>query len=228
MTDRSQERAMAEQERSAQDDAALSVATDATEQDGDNGAGRSPRGKRRLYGKRIAFDAVFAALALGMFVLEMQIPLPLPVPGVKLGLSNIVSLFAMFALGPLDAFAILAVRVGLGSLFAGSVTSLLYSAAGGVASYLVALMLHWVLRERQIWVAGVLCAVVHVAAQVSVAALIASTAGVFYYLPVLAAISLVTGLATGLLAQFVYLRTRPFWAAYRSDAHCASRSSDAR
>ena len=171
--------------------------------------------RRVRYIKRIAFDSVFAALALAIFVVELQIPLPLPIPGVKLGLSNVVTLFAMFALGPVDALVILAVRVGLGSLFAGSVMSLLYSAAGGAVCYLVTLLLRLLLSRRQIWVAGILGAVSHVSAQVAVAAVVTRTAEVFYYLPVLAAISLATGALTGCLAQFVYLRTQAIFAAYR-------------
>lgn len=170
--------------------------------------------KRRRYVKRIAYDAVFAALALGMFAVEMQIPLPLPIPGVKLGLSNIVSLFAMFALGPVDAAVILLVRIGLGSLFSGSVTAFLYSLAGGALCYAVTLLLYLLLSPKQIWVAGVLGAVSHVSAQVAVAALITQTAQVFYYLPVLVAVSIGTGLLTGGLAQFIYLRTQRFFAEY--------------
>lgn len=164
--------------------------------------------------KRVAYDAIFAALALAMFVVEAQIPLPLPIPGVKLGLSNIVSLFATFALGPVDAAIILLVRIGLGSLFSGSLTAFLYSLAGGVACYLVTLLLYFVLSPRQIWVAGVFGAVTHVSAQVAVAAFLTSTLAVFYYLPVLVAISVGTGLLTGLLAQFTYLRTHRFFADY--------------
>jgi heptaprenyl diphosphate synthase len=173
---------------------------------------------RRRYVKRVAYDAVFSALALSMFVLEQAVPLPLPVPGVKLGLSNIVSLFAMFALSPLDAAVILMVRIVLGSLFAGTMTAFLYSLAGGVTCYVVTLLLRFILSPRQIWVAGALGAVVHVSAQVVVAYLLTDTVQVFYYLPILVSISVVTGLFTGFLAQFTYRRTIPFFADYHSRA----------
>ena len=180
------------------------------------GGDASTKRDHRVYRvKRVAYDAVFAALALSLFALEAYVPIPIPLPGVKLGLSNIVSLFAMFALGPVDALVILAMRIGLGSLFSGSLTGFLYSLAGGTACYLVTLILYFVLTERQIWVAGVFGAVTHVTAQVAVAAALTQTAEVFYYLPVLVAIAIGTGALTGLLAQFTYLRTRPIFAAYR-------------
>ena len=42
---------------------------------------------------------------------EAQIPVPIPIPGVKLGLANIVTVYAVFALGPGDALLILVTRV---------------------------------------------------------------------------------------------------------------------
>ena len=58
-------------------------------------------------GRRVAFCALLAAVALAIFVLEAQIPLPVPVPGMKLGLSNLVTLFALFSLGWKEALSIL-------------------------------------------------------------------------------------------------------------------------
>lgn len=44
----------------------------------------------------------------------------MPLPGVKLGLANIVTLYALYALGFSSALAILLVRCTLGALFAGN------------------------------------------------------------------------------------------------------------
>ena len=46
--------------------------------------------------KRLTRCALLTAIALAIFVLEAQIPIPFPVPGMKLGLSNIITLFALF------------------------------------------------------------------------------------------------------------------------------------
>ncbi|MBR5743330.1 MAG: Gx transporter family protein, partial [Clostridia bacterium] len=86
--------------------------------------------------KRLTIAAILAGLALVTFVIEAQIPPPVPLPGVKLGLANLYTLAAMSLLGRREAGAVLAVRILLGSLFCGTLLSLLYSAAGGALCYL--------------------------------------------------------------------------------------------
>lgn len=67
--------------------------------------------------------------------------LVIPLPGVKLGLANIVTVFALYQLGPLPALCILAARCLLGSLFAGNASALLFSLLGGTLAMLVMLAL---------------------------------------------------------------------------------------
>lgn len=165
--------------------------------------------------RRVAYDAVFTALALAVFVVEMQVPLPLPLPGVKLGLSNVVTLFVLFALGPWDALVVLALRIALGSIFAGSLTAFLYSVVGGAMCYVVTLLLSKVVSARQVWVCGVFGAVAHVVGQIVVAVAITQTPRLWWYLPVLVLAAIVTGTLTGLAAQYVLQRTAPLF----SDKH---------
>mgnify|MGYP002571948611 CR=1 FL=1 len=65
--------------------------------------------------RRITRLALLTAIALTIFMVEAQIPVPIPIPGVKLGLANIVTVYAVFALGPGDALLILVTRVFLGA-----------------------------------------------------------------------------------------------------------------
>ncbi len=53
--------------------------------------------------RQLALCAVLTALALGLSTLENLFPVTLviPLPGVKLGLANIVTVFALYQLGPL-------------------------------------------------------------------------------------------------------------------------------
>ena len=74
--------------------------------------------------KRLTRCALLTAIALAIFVLEAQIPIPFPVPGMKLGLSNIITLFALFSFGWKDALAIVVIRILLGNLASGQVTAL--------------------------------------------------------------------------------------------------------
>ena len=56
--------------------------------------------------KRIALMSALAAIALTIFVIESQIPPVVPIPGVKLGLSNIITLVTMLLLGRREAGAV--------------------------------------------------------------------------------------------------------------------------
>ncbi|MBQ2619429.1 MAG: Gx transporter family protein [Oscillospiraceae bacterium] len=150
--------------------------------------------------------ALLTALALIIFVLEAQIPPPVPIPGLKLGLANIITVYAMFRLGPKDTLAILLSRIFLGSVFAGAVSAMLFSLAGGLLCYLLMLPLRRRLCLRQIWVCGVLGAVAHNLGQTAAAILIYRTFAVAFYLPVLLLSAVVTGTFTGLSAQYVVHR----------------------
>ncbi|MBR1747412.1 MAG: Gx transporter family protein [Clostridia bacterium] len=160
---------------------------------------------KRLSAKRIAFDGILTAVALVLHVVEQLVPLPIPVPGVKLGLANVTTLFAAFAFGPVDAGIILLVRIFLGSLFSGQVTGLLYSLAGGSLCYLVTILLRRVLSDRQMWFCGIAGAIFHNIGQIIVAVFLTSTPEITYYLPVLIVAGTLTGLFTGLAAQFLLI-----------------------
>lgn len=153
--------------------------------------------------KRLTRLALLSAVALGLYVLEAQLPNPIPVAGVKLGLSNIVSIYTLFAYGPWAALGVLLTRVLLGSLFAGQFISLAYSLAGGLLSLAAMLVLRQVLTLRQIWVASVLGGIFHNIGQILIAILLTATPRLIYYLPVLIAAGMLAGLFTGLCAQFL-------------------------
>ena len=153
--------------------------------------------------KRLTLDAVLSAVALIIFVLESRIPNLAPVPGMKLGLANIVTVWSMFALGPLDTLAVLLIRIILGSVFAGSVTSFFFSLTGGMLCYLVQLFLRKILTRKQIFVAGIVGAVAHNAGQMIVAMIAFQSVSVLVYLPFLMVSAVLTGTLTGFTAQFL-------------------------
>ena len=156
--------------------------------------------------KKLTTLALLSAIALTIFMVEAQIPALVPIPGVKLGLANIVTVFTVFALGAGEGVAVLFVRIFLGAVFAGNFSTIFYSAAGGACAILVTILLKKVLNKKQLWVAGCLGAVAHSIGQMAVAILMTSTPGLIVYLPVMIAISIVTGLFTGLCAQFLVNR----------------------
>ena len=161
--------------------------------------------------KKLTLMALLTAIALTIFMIEAQIPAPVPIPGIKLGLANIVTVFAVFALGPGEAAAILFCRIFLGAVFAGNFSTILYSGAGGLCAILVTIGLRKMLTMQQLWVAGALGAVAHSLGQMAMAIAITATPSLAMYLPVMILCSLITGVFTGLCAQFVNNRGNNIW-----------------
>ena len=161
--------------------------------------------------RKLTLMGLLTAIALTIFMIEAQIPAPVPIPGIKLGLANIVTVFAVFALGPKEAASILFVRIFLGAVFAGNFSSILYSGAGGACAILVAIGLRKILTHEQLWVAGSLSAVGHSLGQITMAMAITGTPAIAVYLPVMIICSVITGLFTGLCAQFVLNRGKDLW-----------------
>lgn len=156
--------------------------------------------------KKLTRLSLLSAIALTIFMVEAQIPALLPIPGVKLGLANIVTVFTVFALGPREGAAVLFVRVFLGAVFSGNFSTIFYSAAGGVCAIGITIALRKVLTNKQLWVAGCLGAVAHSIGQMAMAIALTATPGLIVYLPMMIAISIITGLFTGLCAQFLVSR----------------------
>lgn len=149
---------------------------------------------------RITRLALLTAVALTIFMAEAQLP-AIPIPGVKLGLANIVTVYAMFALGPGDALLILCARVFLGSVFSGQPMTLIYSAAGGLLSWCALCLLRKVLTEEQIWLASPAAALFHNLGQLLAAVAILRSWTVMAWLPHLIIAAVIAGLFTGVAAQ---------------------------
>ena len=161
--------------------------------------------------KKLVLLALLDAIALTIFMVEAQIPALVPIPGIKIGLSNIVTVFTVFAIGPWEGAAVLFVRIFLGAVFAGNFSSILYSGAGGLCAILMTMLLRKILNKNQLWVAGCMGAVAHSIGQMAMAIFVTGTPSLAVYLPVMIACSIVTGLFTGLCAQVLIDRGGKLW-----------------
>lgn len=164
--------------------------------------------------RKLTQMALLTAIALTIFMIEAQIPPLVPIPGIKLGLANIITVFAVFAMGPAEAASILFVRIFLGAVFAGNFSTIFYSGAGGLAAILITIGLRKLLTTRQLWVAGALAAIGHSLGQMAMAIAITRTPGLAVYLPIMIFCSVITGIFTGLCAQLVLNRGKDIWKTY--------------
>lgn len=156
--------------------------------------------------RRMTELALMTALALIIFVIELQLPDIVPIPGVKLGLANIITVYAVYRYRAYEAAMILLTRIVLGAFFGGQIVALMYSLAGGTLCLCGMLGLKHILTGRYIWLCSVLGAVLHNIGQIAVAMLITRTAGLIMYLPVLLLSGCISGFFTGLCAQYVVNR----------------------
>ena len=152
--------------------------------------------------RKITTCALFSAIALTIWVVESLMPPLTPIPGIKPGLANIVTVFAVYYLGAPYAASVLAVRLVLGALLTGQVSALLYGGPAGIAALLLAALLKKVLKEDYIWVNSALSAVLHNTVQILIAWAVTHTAAILLYLPLLVIAGIVAGCFKGLCARF--------------------------
>ncbi len=158
--------------------------------------------------RRLTELALLSSVALIIFVIELRIPNPFPIPGVKLGLANIVTVYAVFRYRPAETAMIVTVRLLLGAMFSGNPSALLYSAAGGVCCLLGMLALRHILPEKQIWLCSVIGAMLHNIGQITAAVILMRSPGVIAYLPLLLVTGSLAGAFTGLCAQLLLNRIK--------------------
>lgn len=152
--------------------------------------------------KKTVLNGLMTAISLIIFMLESLIPPIAPIPGIKLGLANIVTLYAIYRISKKDAFFILTVRVFLASVFGGQAVSFLYSICGGILCLIIMSVTQNFFKEDKMWITSVLGAVGHNLGQIAVAAVIMQTKEIFYYLPFLMVSGMIAGAFTGNCCSF--------------------------
>ncbi len=155
--------------------------------------------------KRLTLCAMLTALALALSYLESFLPLSLavPLPGIKLGLANVVTVFALYALGPAQALVILLARCVLGAVFAGNLNALLFSLLGGLAAMGTMTGLSR-LKKLSLYGVSMGGAAAHNCGQVAAAVVTLGNTAPVAYLPVLLVVSLATGTLTGYLSGLLF------------------------
>ena len=193
--------------RDNHEDCASGVSVEGKEESTGSPSLNTPKRDNRRGGSayRLVALSAFVALALILSFIESRIPTFVAIPGVKLGLANIVVVFCLYRMRPLDAGIVSLVRVTLSSLLFGTLTSFLYGLAGAVFSLALMLLLKR-LNLGSIAVSTV-GGVSHNIAQIAVASLLLETNVVGYYLPFLilsgTIAGIVVGVAGGLLERKV-------------------------
>ena len=155
---------------------------------------------------------MLSALALVFSFLESLIPFQPGLPGIKLGLANLVIVFALYRMNVHSALLINTVRILLAGLLFSGLFGLLYSAAGAAASLAVMALLLQINRKREqvgksilfsIFGVSMTGGVFHNLGQLLVAILFLSSLNLIYYLPVMIISGIVMGLINGMIARLL-------------------------
>ena len=155
---------------------------------------------RRSYEKtrRIALSGLLFALAMALSFIEGTLTIPGLLPGMKLGLANIVVMYALFFMGARQALVLDVLKALFVFLVSGFTAGLL-SLCGGLLSLLVMWVLYYLLPVRPTWFILSVCgALAHNIGQLLGAAVIITSSHSFYYAPVMLVLGLVMGALTSI------------------------------
>ena len=144
----------------------------------------------------VALSGLLFALAMALSFIEGSLVIPGLLPGMKLGLANIVVMYALFFMGARQALILDVLKALFVFLVSGATAGFL-SLCGGLLSLLVMWLLYYHCPVRPTWFILSVCgALAHNIGQLLGASVILSTAISLYYAPVMLVLGLVMGMLT--------------------------------
>lgn len=155
--------------------------------------------------KKLTLLSVFTVIALAIGAAELYIPFLPGLPGIKLGVSNIVILTAVYFFGFKEALTVAVLKVLLLTFMFGNGSSFIYSFAGSIS----AVVIMGVFKNFSCFSpVGVSMAgsFFHVTAQIICSFLILKSKYIFSYYPVILFCSVITGFITGIVAKLIIER----------------------
>lgn len=159
--------------------------------------------------RKVALYGMLIALAMVMSFIESLIPVPIPVPGVKLGLANLVTVTGLYLVGIVGTVFVTILRVVLTGLSFGNPYSMVYGLSGSFLSLFV-----MSLAKKHNWFSqvgiSILGGIAHNIGQITFAAIIVRTPGLYYYLPALLAAGCISGTLIGILGGILTERLSDF------------------
>ena len=144
----------------------------------------------------VALSGLLFALAMALSFIEGSLVIPGLLPGMKLGLANIVVMYALFFMGARQALILDVLKALFVFLVSGATAGFL-SLCGGLLSLLVMWLLYDHCPVRPTWFILSVCgALAHNIGQLLGASVILSSAVSLYYAPVMLVLGLVMGMLT--------------------------------
>lgn len=160
---------------------------------------------KKMTTKKTAQLGVYIALAMVLSYVESLIPFSFGIPGIKLGLTNVVTVIMMYTYGIPGALGVAVLRAVLSGFMFGNAFSIIYSVAGCVLSFIFMYILK---KTNHFAIISVSAAggVMHNVGQLIVAANVVKTYSVIYYAPVLIIAGVFTGIIIGIVSDEIVKR----------------------
>lgn len=152
--------------------------------------------------QRIALSGLLVALMLVLGYVESLMPVAAGIPGIKLGLSNGILIFAVYMLGIPAAFVLMVLKVLLSGLMFGGISAMMYAFAGGLLSMVFMALLSRVKGVHTV-VVSMMGGLMHNVGQVGLAMVMLRTPQLMYYMGILMFVGLGCGALTGVCASSV-------------------------
>ena len=164
---------------------------------------------KRIDTKKLATLSLLISVAMILSYIESLIPPLVAVPGVKLGLSNIATVFALYSLGAPAAVTVSLLRVLLSALLFGNFVSLVYSFSGAVLALTLMILIRKIGRFSSVGV-SVVGGVAHNAGQIIAACIVMESAAIALYLPPLVISGTIAGIAIGVASGILVKKTEKY------------------
>ena len=164
---------------------------------------------KKLSTKQMVTLSTIIAVAMILSYIESMIPAFVAVPGVKMGLSNIATVFALYALGWPYAICVSVVRVFLSALLFGNFVSLIYSLSGAALALALMILLKKLDRFSSVGV-SVAGGVGHNAGQIIAACIVMENAAISLYIIPLIISGTISGIVIGLVAGNLVERVKKY------------------
>ncbi len=159
--------------------------------------------------RKLIHISFLIALGILLQLIESFIPIAMIVPGFKIGLANIVSVYALQAYDRKTMWIVGIGRILLSSLMQGTFFSIPFwlSVSGGVCA-LFCMSIGYQTKRFSIYGISILGAAGHSVGQVVMVTILYQQYFMQLFLPILLALSIVSGLLIGGLTNQLYQRTK--------------------
>jgi len=152
--------------------------------------------------KKLTLTALLTATALVLSIVEGMFVFVPQCPGVKVGLSNIAVMFALFFLDKKTAFAIGFLKSFFALVTRGAMAGLL-SLSGGISSIIVMIILISFTKDSSTSIVSIAAALTHNIAQFGVISIVYAPMSMLPYLPILIISGIVFGIANAVFLHAV-------------------------